>query len=87
MYLTLLYYCLLLNLFLICLYLCLFNPIWGCYVPGGAHTQWRYSIMVCMYNSTVLFYACITEILQLLKSLCYCKVWCIFKGLVRFYQA
>jgi len=29
MYPTLLYYRLLLNLFVICLYLCLFNPIWG----------------------------------------------------------
>jgi len=46
MYLTLLYYCFLLNLFVICLYLRLFNLIWGCYVPGGTHAQWRYSIMV-----------------------------------------
>jgi len=48
MYPTLLYYCLLLNLFVICFYLCLFNPIWGCYVPGGTHTQWWYSIRVCI---------------------------------------
>jgi len=39
---------LLLNLFVICLYLCLFNPICGCYVPDGTHTQWWYSIMVCI---------------------------------------
>jgi len=39
MYPTLLYYCLLLNLFVICPYPCLFNLIWGCYVPGGTHTH------------------------------------------------
>ena len=32
----------------ICLYLCLPNPIWGWYVPGPTHTQWQYSIMVCI---------------------------------------
>ena len=34
--------------FVICLYLCLPNPIWGCYALGRTHTQWRYSIMVCI---------------------------------------
>jgi len=50
MYPTLLYHCLLENLFVICLYqyLCLPNPIWGCYVPGRTHTIWRYSIIVCI---------------------------------------
>jgi len=24
------------------------QPHLGCYVPGGTHTQWRYSIMVCI---------------------------------------
>jgi len=32
--------------FVICLCLYLPKPIWGCYVPGRTHTQWRYSIMV-----------------------------------------
>jgi len=36
------------KVFVICLYLCLPNPIWGCYVPGRTDTQWRYSIMVCI---------------------------------------
>jgi len=42
-------YCLLLNLFVICLYLCLFNLIWGCYVPGGTHT------MVVLHNGLYCF--------------------------------
>jgi len=48
MYLTLLHYCLLLNLFVICLYFCSTSFGGASYVPGGTHTQWRYSIMVCI---------------------------------------
>jgi len=43
---VLLYYCLLYNLFVIYLCLCLPNPIWGCYVSGQRHTQWWYSIIM-----------------------------------------
>jgi len=57
MYPTLLYYCLLLNLFVICLYLCLFNCIWGCYVPGGTHTM--AVLHHDLHNSTVFFHACV----------------------------
>jgi len=32
------------------------QPHLGCYVPGGTHTQWQYSIMVCII---LLFFSCL----------------------------
>jgi len=67
MYPTLLYYGLLWNLFVVCLCLCLPNPIWGCYVPGPTHTQWQYSIRVCIILLCFSFCLWLTTIKKKLK--------------------
>ena len=57
------YYCflLLLNLFVICLYFSLSSPIWGYYVPGSTHRQWRYSIMVSIILLCFSFISMLTN--------------------------
>jgi len=48
--------CLLLNLFVIFCYLCLFNLIRWCYAPGGTYTQWWYYVMVSGYLIVLCLY-------------------------------
>jgi len=42
-------------------YLCLLNPIWGCYVPGQTHRQSQYSIMTCISLLCFSFWLCVEK--------------------------